>query len=307
MIYRWEARWWICYVDDTLFYLATKNFKDFNIKYFRQAYDYCSRQEDRNIYHILQEYNLIKNFDNDVASPEITNNLNLWKNFSIWTFHTRFELSSYWYEEKYGSYDLDRSWNEVNFSNEWDKFDTQLDKYVLDRNHESNYKDASWIAYSVYLDSPTWVALFYKGNPIACMCFWIRNWNEFFINQIQKVPHWEYDRYGRCIWKSYSEVVNQIDWKNILLNAVINLAKKQNISHIVIQWWKNNRWINEFWEHYESYYFKNHVKLNIEYLPEKRDEKELHLDPKIAHQIYDVFAEKLWFEKDEEWNREKKI
>lgn len=292
------------YFDREKLYRISKDFEGFNLRYFRQAYDCLSRAWDNDIYHIVKEYNLIKNVDKDLESILLRNTLDLWKWYSLWTFHTRSELSWQWYEEKYWFLELDKEWKEIKFNNVWEK-NVEGYKFVLDRNHESVYKDASWILYNEYLDAPTWVALFYRNNPIACMCFYIKNWNELFINQIQKVPYYEYDRCGRCIWKHYSKEVNNVDWKNILYGIIGDLAKKYNVVRIIIQWWENNRRTKEIYEDYETDYFKNKSFFMGE-IPEKNKGR-VHLDPEIARKIYDVCAEWLWFQKYEDWNRGREI
>lgn len=305
----WMCRWELenyrdHYFEQKKLYQISKNFEGFNLKYFRQAYDCLREAWDKNIYHIVKEYNLIKNLDKDLESILMRDTLDLWKWYSLWTFHTRSELSWYGYEEKYWSYELDKEWKEIKLWSVWEK-NVEGYKFILDRNYESAYKDASWISYNEYLDAPTWVALFYKNNPIACMCFYIKNWNELFINQIQKVPYYEYDRYGRCIWKHYSKEVNDVDWKNILYNIVSELAKKYNVARIIIQGWDNNKWTKEMYEDYETYYFRDKFSFK-EWIPKKNKGK-VHLDPEIARKIYDVFAEWLWFQKDKDWNWKREI
>ena len=308
-LFIWMCRWksWNYgnhYFEQDKLYEVSKNFEGFNLKYFRQAYDCLSRAWDKNIYHMVKEYNLIKNIDKDLESMLMKDTLDLWKWYSLWTFHARSELVWQGYEEKYWSYELDKEWKETKIQNVWEKYDEGY-KLILDRNHESAYKDASWILYNEYLDAPTWIALFYENNPIACMCFYIKNWNELFINQIQKVPYYEFDKYGRCIWKHYSKEVNDVDWKDIIFSTVSDLAKRYNVARIIIQWWDNNRWTKEMYEDYETDYFKNEHSFK-EWIPPKNRWR-VHLDLDIARKIYDVFAEWQWFQKDKDWNWEKKI
>lgn len=302
-----------------------KNFEWFNLLYFNQAVDCLWRHyihnwkiinTDEFLFSVITEYNIIRNLDSDINSFNRENIVNLWENFSLWTFHAWTE-TWFWYEKKRWCYSLDKNGKETDISTEWievmimdnrkevlDRDDESL--YELDENGDKKLIDASWIQYDVYLDSPSWVALFYKGSPLASMCFFVRNWNEIFINQIQKVVHYEYDRYGRCIWKHYSKEVDNIDWKNILYNVIVNLAKKYNISRIIIQWWENNRWIKEIYEDYETDYFGSISIWHDESIPKKNKGK-IHLDPEIARKIYDVFAESSWFQQDMEWNREKDV
>lgn len=286
---------------------VSENFSGFNLKYFRQAYDCIRRIWDNDIHHIISEYNLIKNIDNDITLPEISK-LKLWKDFSLQVFHARSDTIWFWYEETRWNKEFDKNGNETKFKDIWDKlvFDEKWHYRILDRNRPSTYRIASWIAYQEYLDSPTWIALFYKNRPVACISFYIKNWNEFFINQIQKVPYYEYDRHGRCTWKHYSSITNDIDWQNTLYNVVKNLANKYNISRIIIQWWENNKRTKEIYEDYETDYFKNKIFWLDESIPPKNKGK-IHLDPQIAKKIYDVFAEWLWFRKKDDWNREIEI
>ena len=300
------------YIDKDKLYKISKNFKDFNLFYFRQAYDCLTMEWDRNIYHIISEYNLIKNLDQDIKLLEVTSKLDLWKNFSLWIFHSCWESSWYWREKIWWYKELDKNGNDTEFKNVWRKYVLDecgdKDHLVLDRNHFSSYKDASWVFYGVFLDSPTWIALFYKNRPVACISFFIKNWNEFFINQIQKVPYCEYDEYGRLIWRHYSSNINGIDWEKILYNVVKNLAKKFNIDSIIIQWWKNNKRTKKIYEDYETYYFKEKtICLEREGLLPPKNKWKVHLDLEIARRIYDVFAESLWFSQNSGWDWEKEI
>ena len=312
-IYWWkECHGWDCSWDRHILSEIAENFEWFDVNYFRQACHFLSNIWDKNIFHVLQEYNLIKNIDNDIKSPEIWDTWNLWEDFSLWVFHAKSDLW-YWREVKYWMYELDVNWQETKLSQTWEV--SMLDSkgiyipyaYVLDRNDESSYKDASWESYNEYLDSPTWIALFYKDKPVACISFYIKNWKELFINQIQKVVRYNYDRYWRCTWKHYSKILDKIDWKWTLYTITTNLAKKYNISRIVIQWWDNNRWIKEYYKDYETDYFRNCASIYIDDSYPKPHEVKPHLDPKIAREIYDAFAEKQWFQKGKNWNREKEI
>ena len=311
--YRWnnlvDNEWFeqlLCKIRD--------NFNSFQSLKFIQAFRFIrcnTRIQDLNDYFfaILSEYNLIINIDNDIDEINDKKLLNLWENFSLWTFHTRSELW-YWREIKYWNYWLDKDWNETNIQSVWDRIMLN-DKgeevswaYMLDRDHDSVNADASWIEYLEYIDSPSWIALFHEGKPVACICFFIRNWNEFFINQIQKVVHYEYDRYWRCIAKRYSDIVKEIDWENILYNVVKQLIGKYNIKRIVIQWWENNKWVYEVWKDYETPYFKYSCE-NFRTIPANKWKKHLSVD--IAKKIYDVFALWKWFEYDEDWNLKKDL
>lgn len=312
-IYRWvECRWGNYSGDSYILSKIAENFEWFDSKYFRQACNYLSNIWDRDIIHVLQEYYLIKNLDSDIQTPEIKETLDLWDDFSLWAFYANSDLW-YWREVKYWMYELDSKWQETKLSQTWEvsmlegKGDYVSYAYVLDRNDESVYKDASWEIYNEYLDSPAWIALFYKWKPVACISFYIKNWNELFINQIQKVVHYDYDRYWRCTWKHYSKIINEIDWKNVLYNITTVLAKKYNISRIIIQGWENNRWIKEMYKDYETDYFRNCVSIYIDDSFPRPNWEKPHLDPEIAYQIYDVFAQWLWFKKNEDWNREKEI
>lgn len=312
-IYRWkECHGWSCSGDRHILSEIAENFEWFDVNYFRQACQFLSNIWDRDIFHVLQEYNLIKNIDNDIKSLEIQEIKSLWEDFSLWVFHAKSDLW-YWREVKYWLYELDANWQETNLSQTWEV--SMLDgkgiyvpyAYVLDRNDESSYKNASWEVYNEYLDSPTWIALFYKWKPVACISFYIKNWNELFINQIQKVVRYNYDRYWRCTWKYYSKIIDKIDWKSVLYSVATNIAKKYNVSRIVIQWWDNNRWIKEYYKDYETDYFRNCASIYINDSYPKPHKAKPHLDPEIAHQIYDAFAQWLWFHQNNDWNREKEM
>ena len=311
--YRWNNLIDTCWFKDLIVKIRD-NFNSFHSLKYIQAFRFIwSHTKHVNVansfYDVLAEYNLIKSLDSDLKLLNETHYINLWKDFSLWTFRTWGEFW-YWSEIKYWNYSLDKDWNETDINIVWDK--VMLNEkgepiswaYVLDREHKSVNADASWIQYLEYLDSPSWIALFYDGKPIACICFYIRNWNEFFINQIQKVVHYEYDRYWRCIWKRYSDVVNDIDWETILFDVVKELASRYNIKTIVIQWWENNKWINEVWKDLETPYFKFDC-LNRKTIPANKWKKHLSVD--IAKKIYDVFALSKWFEYDEDWNLTKNL
>lgn len=317
MIY-WHNYRWNNLIDNEWFKTwirkIRENFPWFDSKKFMQAYQFIksnTKRENLNdfFFNIVAEYNLIKNIDWDIESINKENKLNLWENLSLWVFHTNSELW-YWLESTYWDYWLDKNWKTTNIHLEWDKpmlwknWEEILWAYVLDREHESIHKDASWVQYNEYIDSPTWVALFHKGQPIACIWFYISNSNEFFINQIQKVVQYEYDRYGRTIGKHYSNEIKNIDWENILYNIIQELAKKYNISKIIIQWWENNRWINETRKDIETPYFKYYHE-TIRTIPANKWKK--HLSVEIAKKIYDVFALEKWFQYDDNGNLEKNI
>ena len=315
-LFIWFCRWELKlykenYIDVNKLNEISKNFKGFNLTFFRQAYDCLIKEWERNIYHIINEYNLIKNLDEDIKLLDVATKLDLWKGFSLWVFHLRWKEPWCWPENFWWYKELDKNGNDTWFKDVWWKkvLDEWGDNYrILDRNHFSSYKDASWVFYNVFLDSPTWIALFYKNRPVACISFFIKNWNELFINQIQKVPCYEYDKYGRRIWKRYSSSINGIDWKNILYNVVLNLAEKYDIARIVIQWWKNNKRIKVMYEDYETEYFKKKNKsLEREWSLPPKNKWKVHLDPEIAKRIYDVFAESLWFFQNSNWNWVKEI
>ena len=309
------------YSIDNLFYKIAQNFDGFNLKYFRQACATVNMTNENNLYNVIKYYNFIKKIDDDIKSTEIQSALNLWKDFSLWVFHHSNTYILDWYEEKYWWYDLNSKWEKFDLSSEWwiemyDENDMQVPyARALDRNDASVFKDASWIRYEVSLDSPTWIALFYHNKPIACISFYIKNWNEIFINQIQKIAYYEYDRYWRCTWKHNSNILDKIDWQDKLYDIVIKLAKKYTISRITIQWWKNNIWTKiNYKDPGTSYFrFKNCSSICFgdcdEIMEDKwiRYERKIHLSPEIAHKIYDVFAEEHWFKEGQDWNREKEI
>ena len=175
-LFVWIYRWKCCDLWENsgsmhILSRISEIFAWFNAKYFIQASNYLRDVWDKDIFHVLKEYNLIKNLDKDIESTEIKDSLNLWEKFSIWVFHTS-EDSWYWHEEKYGFYELDSKWKQINLYNKWQI--EILDAHVLDRNDESIYQDASWEIYNEYLDSPSWIALFYSEKPVACMSFYIK-------------------------------------------------------------------------------------------------------------------------------------
>ena len=99
-------------------------------------------------------------------------------------------------------------------------------------------------------------------------------------------------------------IVKDIDWENVLYNVVKELTDKYNIKKIIIQWWENNKWINEVWNDLETPYFKYNCEI-WRTIPANKWKKHLSID--IAKKIYDVFAEWQWFQQAEDWNWEKEI
>ncbi len=292
----------------------------FNSLYFKQAYKFLgnyidakNEDNDKFLFHVIAEYNLIKTLDWNIRLINEENILNLWKDLCIGTFHTK-NKSWYWWENKYWTLNLDYQWWITSFYEEWRMENEEwIKKYITEKkdngiimrvlNRNNSYFDASWISYRVYMDCPSWIALFYQNKPIACMNFFIRNWNEFFVNQIQRVMVFEYDKYGRCVRSNYSkipEVLNKekIDWRDILYMTIVNLAKKYNIERIIIQSGENNRRTWEFWSIYDTTPYLNYLINNWLLSPDKK----VRLSHRIAYQIYDIFAKSHWWKLDEQQN-----
>lgn len=320
------------FVDD-----LDSEFERFNHHYFMQAYcfllinsknkdltdkyifkltpeDYKLKQPDKFFFDVLAEYNLLKNLDWDVNSINICEDL--WEDFSLKVFHWRDDIWA-WYELKYGFYWLDKEWNEIPeeknlwitwFKKKVDELNvpyTSLDRDSL-YDDKGNYIDASWKEYCVYIDSPSGISLFYKNEPVAIISFYIRNWNELFINQIQRISYKKYDKYWRYVGLDHLKILDKVDRENFLYGIVESLAPKYWISRIIIQWSKNNKWTKEHEIDGSTLYYQKYFESRDSYLDDGK-EKRVHLSQDIAKKIYDNFALELWFALDNKWNYYKDV
>lgn len=273
-------------LDRDKLYKMLKNMEWVNVLYLTQTCNFLHKHEAKyreNYWNIINEYLCIKTLDENVNSILEKQEIDLWKDFSLIALHARWECwywraGNRWYKQ------FDKEWKEMDLEVK----ETYRGWYrYVDRNDRNIYNDFSWTEYNEFLDAPCSVALTYKHKPVATISFYIKNWNELFINQIQKVSYKEYDRYWRCIARKYNPIINNLDWETILYNVAHKLAINLHCSRIIIQWWKNNRWIKELrkdadWEKITS--------TNGEY----------HLKLETAKKIYDDFAASKWLWKNKE-------
>ncbi len=268
--------------------------------------------DNANVIRAIRELKFMQNIDACVDEIDVRD-YNLSKSFSFeWLSILRENRSGVWCDKKYYRYDTDRNWNPINVSNDWWSYSDWYSK--LDRNEWSHHFDVSGKQFSIFLDSPCGFVLLDKWEPICMVWFYITKNNDLFINQIQKVKYTSYDRFWRSINEKYSQVLDDIDWKNILLNTSIEIAKKYGCKKIIIQWWENNKWTQIYYDRndgrfiplYDARQIKEEFWPLIQEL--KSENKKVHLSVEIAKKIYDWLAKENNFQYNEKtWNRENGI
>lgn len=255
---------------DVLYLTQTCSFLREHEKKYRENYE-----------NITNEYLCIKTLDENINSLLEKQEICLWKDFSLIALHARWECWS-WREKDWCYKQFDKDWKETDL----EVREIQRSRYkYLDRSDKNIYNDFSWTEYNEFIDAPCGVALTYKNKPVACISFYIKDWNELFINQIQKVSYKEYDRYWRCIARKYNPIINNLDWETTLYNVAHKLAKKLHCTRIIIQWWENNKRTKEL---RKDHNWEKIASTNGEY----------HLKLETAKKIYDDFAASKWLWKN---------
>lgn len=286
--------WSIYGLDWDKLYKILESMEWVNAFYLTQTCRFLDKQDTKyreNYANIINEYHCIKTLDENINSTLEKKEIDLRKDFSLIALHARWECW-YWRAENRWYKQFDKEWKETDLEVK----DILRNWYTyLDRSDKNIYNDFSWTEYNEFLDAPCGVALTYKDKPVACISFYIKNWNELFINQIQKVSFKEYDRYWRCIARKYNPIINNIDWETTLYNVTHKLAKNLHCTRIIIQWWENNRRTKEL-----------RKDNNWEKITSKNGEYHLKVD--TAKKIYDDFAESKWLWKNKKTgNRELKL
>lgn len=265
-----------------------------------------------NIIRAISEFKLTKEIK-DTANEIDLKDCNLWNTFSLeWLSIQKENRSGLWCDEKYFCYDTDKNWKSINTSSNGWNYTEIWSK--LDRTEPTSHIDASGKQFSIFLDSPCGVVLLDKWEPICMVWFYITKDNDLFINQIQKVKYTKYDRYWRTINEQYPKILNDIDWKNILLKVSIQIAKKYGCKNLIIQWWENNKWTQIYYDENDSWFIPLYDAKQIKEMfwdlvdGYKTDNKKVHLSVEIAKKIYDELAQKNKFQyNNQTWNREKNI
>lgn len=160
-----------------------------------------------------------------------------------------------------------------------DKLEWQNKISILRKN--AVRKNWSGTEYSIYMDAPIGIWLFFKDKPIAVLSYTIQGYS-IYIKQFQVVAPKHYDRYGRLTWSRAPQIVQDLDRQNILYDTLIDFCKQCNCHKIIIEWAENNRRAKE----------KQKI-LDYDENKERRVNKpteQTHLSIDIAKRIYDVFA-----------------
>lgn len=146
---------------------------------------------------------------------------------------------------------------------------------------------------SVYIDAPVSLWLFYKWTPIAVVSGMLWSDNDFVIYQMQAVSQNLYT--GSWVYKGkrVKEITKYIPWQDILHETICSVVKQSAINHIYIQPGDKNHWTKELLEHpVRDDLTKNFIKQRTN-IP--------HLSQKNAQKIYDIFADKHWYKKNNTW------
>lgn len=264
--------------------------------------------KDFNIHTTLLTYDICKGMPSFLASTPVKNYLNnaLGKDFSLQTLEAR-NASTYGKEKERFGKDVDTNGKELKREltrSVWTYDKTGPDnKYrytkIVNRGSDAIYKDRSWSMYTVYLDGPVGIGLFYKGLPVAVLSLSARDHKTLYIHQMQTIKAQCYDRYGREIGEKTNPITQTIPWQDTLYTIANMLCEKYSISWMIIQSWKNNKRIREPRKELQFDDIKR------ELVEVSTDQK--HLSLAIAEHIYDNFARKKGFELDEKtrnWYRE---
>lgn len=158
-------------------------------------------------------------------------------------------------------------------------------KYDIHKN-ESRVKDC-------YLDAPIALALLYQGEEIAVISGMLWDENEFVIHQMQIISSFVYNGYGVKKPNITHPVASQIPRQDILFDCLIDTLKSEWITNIYIQPADKN------YRTEKMYRMPVWDDVYKEYVDE--DTTVPHLSKQIAHQIYDVFAQKHGYKQNESW------
>jgi hypothetical protein len=176
------------------------------------------------------------------------------------------------------------------------KMKNKLDNYSLESLFaEIGFEgsDQKWIdvesrnrgmVFQIYLDAPLGIILKYNEEPQAVVAFSPINRDVLQIYQLQGVVPKKFDDEGNVLIRGSSRGLSSYDWQVLLIDVVVDLAKRYNFKRIAIQSGYNNSWS----KHNEN-----------GDLP--------HLPLELALQKYDAVAARLGFTQREDKNWYKAI
>ncbi len=93
----------------------------------------------------------------------------------------------------------------------------------------------------VYMDGPLGIALMYKGEPNAVVCFVPTPPKSLLIHQIQGVRPFKEDGRGGFIGKA-SRGLPPLDWTRLMVRCVEGMARKLDFEETIIRAAKYNKW-----------------------------------------------------------------
>lgn len=160
-----------------------------------------------------------------------------------------------------------------------------------DRKHDIHKNEYS--TSDAFLDAPLALCLYYKGEQIAAISGMERKQGEFVIHQMQATSRHVYTPHGVSKPKTLHPITHDIPRQDILFSTMTSLLYSLGMKKIYIQPSDKNFRTKHMYtvpDWSEEYKHIGQVVTNIP-----------HLSQKIAHQIYDVFAEKKWYHKDRSW------
>lgn len=166
------------------------------------------------------------------------------------------------------------------FTKYWDIFKRDIHK------NELRWKDC-------YLDAPLALILYFNGEEIAVIAGMLWHKNQFVIHQMQTVSSKVYNGYWVTKPPVVAPITHEIKRQEILFDCLNSALKSEWITDIYIQPWDKNEWTKKM---HVVPVWNERIK-EFDELPTNIP----HLSQKIAYQIYDVFAQKIWYVKDKSW------
>lgn len=98
-------------------------------------------------------------------------------------------------------------------------------------------------AFSIYMDAPSSVCLFYKGEPNAVASFLPAKHNTLMINQIQGVRPLQREGNMGYVHKGGSRGLAVLDFPKFLVNCSIQIAKTLAFDTVAIRSGQHNTWV----------------------------------------------------------------
>lgn len=96
--------------------------------------------------------------------------------------------------------------------------------------------------FSIFLDTPIALGLFYKGEPNAIIGFIAENRQTLMVHQIQGVRPRIFDYKKKISKKGSSRGLMPLNWEDLLVNCVEQLAKEMNFKKTAIKSGYNSKW-----------------------------------------------------------------